>query len=75
MQLLHIFFQNTHFEWKIGIWPILEYTKAVRTSKYCVVGTPITKNINTTRKEYVRLLKEKVFPAIRENWPGTCSVI
>ncbi|ETK85780.1 hypothetical protein F442_09113 [Phytophthora nicotianae P10297] len=33
-------------------------------------GTPVTKNINTTREVYIRMLKENVFPAIRKKWPG-----
>jgi hypothetical protein len=60
---------------KTGLWPIVEFTQAVRTSKNRAAGTPMTKNINTTRMEYGRLIEEKIFPAIRETWVGTCLVI
>ncbi|GMF48789.1 unnamed protein product [Phytophthora fragariaefolia] len=64
------FTTKKYFDGKIGIWPIVERTKAKKTSKTRVAGTPITKNINMSRKIYVQMLKDKVFPAIREKWPG-----
>ncbi|ETM98513.1 hypothetical protein PPTG_24600, partial [Phytophthora nicotianae INRA-310] len=30
-------------------------------------GTLVTKNVNMTRKIYKKMLKEKVFPAVRKN--------
>ncbi|KAJ8542514.1 hypothetical protein ON010_g12300 [Phytophthora cinnamomi] len=64
------FSRKKYFDGKIGIWPIVERTAAKRTSKNRVVGTLITENITMSRKIYVQMLKEKVFPAIRAKWPG-----
>ncbi|GMF59677.1 unnamed protein product [Phytophthora fragariaefolia] len=55
------FTTKIYFDRKIGIWPIVERTKAKKTSKNRVAGTPITKNINMSRKIYVQMLKDKVF--------------
>ncbi|OWZ09271.1 LOW QUALITY PROTEIN: hypothetical protein PHMEG_00018054 [Phytophthora megakarya] len=63
------FRRKTYFDGKIGIWPIVERIKAQKASKNRPAGTPITKNINMSRQVYVSMLKEKVFPAIREKWP------
>ncbi|ETM36683.1 hypothetical protein L914_16679 [Phytophthora nicotianae] len=38
-----------------------------RTSKNRMKGTLVTKNVNMTRKIYKKMLKEKVFPAVRKN--------
>ncbi|ETI34119.1 hypothetical protein F443_19324 [Phytophthora nicotianae P1569] len=37
-------------------------------------GTTEMKNVNMTRKVYVKMLKEKVFSAIRQLWPGRKSL-
>ncbi|ETN18974.1 hypothetical protein PPTG_04409 [Phytophthora nicotianae INRA-310] len=37
-------------------------------------GTAEMKNVNMTRKVYVKMLKEKVFSAIRQLWPGRKSL-
>lgn len=59
------------FGGKIGIWPIVEYTQAKRSSANRPAGTMVMKNVNMTRAIYVELLKTEVFPAIRALWPGT----
>ncbi|ETP21394.1 hypothetical protein F441_05085 [Phytophthora nicotianae CJ01A1] len=69
------FSRKTLFDGKIGIWPIVERARAKRTSKNRAAGTPITKNINMSREVYVRMLREKVFPAIRQKWPGSRKAI
>ncbi|ETL32426.1 hypothetical protein L916_14999 [Phytophthora nicotianae] len=67
--------RKTYFDGKIGIWPIIEYVLAQRSSANRTKGTIEVKNANTTRKKvYVKMLKEKVFPAIRQLWPGRKSL-
>uniref|UniRef100_H3G778 Uncharacterized protein n=1 Tax=Phytophthora ramorum TaxID=164328 RepID=H3G778_PHYRM len=62
------FGQNRYFDGKIGIWPIVEHIVALRSSVNRPAGTSITKSISMTRRVYVDLLKNKVFPAIRSQW-------
>ncbi|KAG6945239.1 hypothetical protein JG688_00016665 [Phytophthora aleatoria] len=64
------FSKKRYFDGKIGVWPIIEQTFAQRGSKNRSKGAPITKTISMTRKAYTKMLLEKVFPAIREKWPG-----
>ncbi|ETN19222.1 hypothetical protein PPTG_04597 [Phytophthora nicotianae INRA-310] len=67
--------RKTYFDGKIGIWPIVEYVRAQRSSANRAKCTIEVKNANTTRKKvYVKMLKEKVFPAIRQLWPGRKSL-
>lgn len=58
------------FDGKIGIWPIVERTVALRSSTNRPAGSPITKSISMTREVYIKMLQDKVLPAIREKWPG-----
>lgn len=58
------------FDGKIGIWPVVETSVALRTSKNRPAGTPITKCVNMKRDVYRKFIIEKVFPAIRARWPG-----
>ncbi|KAG3078961.1 hypothetical protein PC121_g7103 [Phytophthora cactorum] len=56
--------------------PNKRYTgKAVaqQRSKKRAKGDPITKNVSMTRAVYTKMLREKVFPAIREKWSGKKS--
>ncbi|KAE9035930.1 hypothetical protein PR002_g7324 [Phytophthora rubi] len=54
----------------IGIWSIVEQAVAQHASNNRAKGAPITKNVSMTRAVYTKLLREKVFPAIRKKWPG-----
>ncbi|KAG3254306.1 hypothetical protein PI124_g1166 [Phytophthora idaei] len=67
------FGKERYFDDKIGIWPITEQNFAQRGSKNRPKGAPITKIISMTRNVYTKMLLEKVFPAIREKWPGRKS--
>ncbi|KAG3116920.1 hypothetical protein PI125_g4196 [Phytophthora idaei] len=60
------FGKKRQFDGEIGIWPIVEHALALRGSKNRPKGSPIIKNISMTRKVYIQMLREKVFPAIRE---------
>lgn len=62
--------RRCHFDGKIGIWPIVESTVALRSSKRRPRGTPIVKCVNMTREVYTRFLVGKVLPAIKARWPG-----
>lgn len=64
------FKNRSYFDGKIGIWPIVEQSAAIRSSHNRPAGSPITKCISMTREVYVKMLQEKVFPAIRQKWPG-----
>ncbi|ETO67802.1 hypothetical protein F444_15310 [Phytophthora nicotianae P1976] len=66
--------RKTNFDGKIGIWPVVEYVRAQRCSANRAKDTAEVKNINMTRKVYVNMLKEKVFSAIRQLWPGRKSL-
>ena len=66
------FHRKAKFDGKIGIWPIVETTPAKRFSPNRPAGTLVTQNVTMTREAYVRMLKEKVFPAIRKLWSGNC---
>jgi len=61
---------NCTFDGKIGIWPMVEKVHAKRTSKYRKKGTVVTTPINIDSKVYLKYIKEKVLPAIRNKWPG-----
>ncbi|KAK1934101.1 hypothetical protein P3T76_011304 [Phytophthora citrophthora] len=67
------FGKKSYFDGKIDIWHIVEQTVAQRGSKNRSKGSPITKNIFMTRQVYTKMLCEKVFPAIRDKWPGKKS--
>jgi hypothetical protein len=54
---------------KIGIWPIGEYSEALRDSKHRKKGTPVWKNQNVDKDKYRQLLMDKVVPAILSLWP------
>ncbi|KAF7801620.1 mariner transposase [Senna tora] len=55
---------------KIGIFPLVTYEPARRTSVNRVAGTLETKPIASVNKEVIRLfLIQKVLPAIKEKWP------
>ncbi|KAF7820639.1 mariner transposase [Senna tora] len=58
------------FSGKIGIFPLVTYVPAKRTSVNRVVGTLETKPIASVNKEVIRsFLIQKVLPAIKEKWP------
>jgi transcriptional regulator with XRE-family HTH domain len=57
------------FDGKIGIWPIVTRTPAVRNSVNRPAGTIITKPQNVTNEIYRQMLLEKVIPAIKNRFP------
>ncbi|KAE9024575.1 hypothetical protein PR001_g12645 [Phytophthora rubi] len=62
--------RKCQFDGKIGIWPIVEESSALRKSINRPKGAIVTKCVNMTRSVYVKMLKTKVLPAIRTKWPG-----
>lgn len=63
------------FDGKIGIWPFVVQEPAKRSSKNRAKGTIITKPVEVKREEYVKMIAEKVIPAIKEKWPiGSKSI-
>lgn len=59
------------FSGKLGIWPIVEVVNAARSSRNRPAGTPEMRNVTMDKARYKQFLLDKVFPAIREQWPGT----
>lgn len=57
------------FDGKIGCWPIIERTKARRSSRNRQKGAEVIKPLNVTRDIYRKLLLEKVIPAIKTKFP------
>ena len=65
--------RNAWFDGKLGIWPFVELVPALRDSKNRRAGTLETKPLNITAEIYKQMILEKVFPAIKENWPSGYS--
>ena len=57
------------FDGKIGIWPIVTRTPALRNSVNRPAGTIVTKPQNVTHQIYRQMLLEKVIPAIKNRFP------
>ncbi|KAG6945893.1 hypothetical protein JG688_00016321 [Phytophthora aleatoria] len=62
--------RKRHFYGKIGKWPIVEQTVALRNSVNRPKGTVVTKCVAVSRDAYSKMLIDRVFPAIRALWPG-----
>jgi hypothetical protein len=60
---------NCTFDGKIGIWPIVKRTRAVRNSINRPAGTMVTHPVNVTQRIYRQLLLEQVVPAIQHRFP------
>ncbi|RAW20637.1 hypothetical protein PC110_g22920 [Phytophthora cactorum] len=54
------FHRKQYFDGKLGIWPIVEETKAARSSANRPKGAIVTKSVTMTRKRYRTLLIENV---------------
>jgi hypothetical protein len=61
--------RNAMWDGKLGLWPIGHWAPAQRTSINRPAGTMVWHNETVTKEVYRRLLLEKVFPAIKEEWP------
>jgi hypothetical protein len=57
------------FDGKIGIWPIVTRTPALRNSVNRPAGTIVTKPQNVNHQIYRQMLLEKVIPAIKNRFP------
>jgi len=55
---------------KIGIWPFTHQVEAQRTSRNRPAGTMETKSLNVDKATFKDYIVGKVFPAIKEKWPG-----
>lgn len=62
--------RKTLFDGKIGIWPFVVQEPAKRSSKNRAKGTMVTKPVEVNRQVYVKMLAEKVIPAIKAKWPA-----
>jgi hypothetical protein len=61
--------RNAMWDGKLGLWPIGNWVPAQRTSTRRPAGTMVWKDETVTKDVYRRLLLEKVFPAIKQEWP------
>lgn len=57
------------FDGLVGIWPFTKKEAAKRNSRNRPKGTMETKCIEVNKKEYLKMLQEKVIPAIRAKFP------
>jgi hypothetical protein len=55
---------------KIGMWPIVEKVAAKKNSKNRPKGTIETKSMEVTKEVSRNLLIKKIIPAIRKKWPA-----
>ena len=60
---------NCIFDGKIGIWPIVKRTPALRNSANRPAGTMVTTPLNVSQRLYRQMLLEKVIPAIKDRFP------
>ena len=58
--------RNTWFDGKSGIWPIVKWESAKRSSKKRAKGTPVWKNQCITQDVYREYLIQKFLPAVKE---------
>lgn len=58
------------FDGKIGIFPMVTQRVAKRTTKNQTKGDIITVPLSVDKKVYYDTLKNDVFPAIKQKWPG-----
>jgi len=71
-RLSYDYHRKQFFDGKIGIWPFVYQEPAKRNSKNRAKGTIVTKPIESVNSnEYKKMMKEKVFPAIREKFPSS----
>jgi hypothetical protein len=61
--------RQVFFDGTIGLFPFVSVQPAVRNSKIRPKGTPVTKPVNANSDVYVKMMKEKVLPAIRRLFP------
>jgi hypothetical protein len=60
---------NQMWDGKLGMWPIVEFVPAERSSVNRPRGPPVWRNTSVTKDVYRQLLLEKVIPSIKEKWP------
>ena len=60
---------GSHWDGKIGIWPIGDWEPAKKSSKNRPAGTLEWKNHSVDGDKYFELMTELVVPAIVEKWP------
>ncbi|KAF0697601.1 Aste57867_11729 [Aphanomyces stellatus] len=58
---------------KVGCWPFLQETVALRKSVNRPAGTVIIKPTNVTKDVYRHYLIDKVIPSIKEKWIPFCA--
>ena len=60
---------NCTFDGKIGIWPIVKRSPALRNSVNRPAGTMVTTPLNVSQRVYRRMLLNDVIPAIKNRFP------
>ncbi|OQR82258.1 hypothetical protein ACHHYP_16321 [Achlya hypogyna] len=67
--------RNQDFNGKLGIWPFVARTTAIRNSKVRKAGTPIVTPTTVNRDAYRDMLVRKLVPAIMSKWPRDVKII
>ncbi|KAF0692128.1 Aste57867_16754 [Aphanomyces stellatus] len=62
--------KNRMFDGKLGVWPFVESTLAIRSSKNRPKGTPITSPTTVTGDVYRDMILRNVIPAIQAKMPA-----
>ncbi|KAF0704090.1 hypothetical protein AaE_015111 [Aphanomyces astaci] len=61
---------NLIFDGKIGMWPFVTSTPAIRTSRNRPAGTMVTTLVNVNAEEYQNFVLNRVLPAIKAKMPS-----
>ncbi|KAF0717578.1 Aste57867_2223 [Aphanomyces stellatus] len=61
--------RGANFDGKIGMWPIVKYQPAVRTSRNCPAGTMVATLVNVDATVYRDYVINQGIPAIKEKFP------
>ena len=57
------------FDGKVGLWPCIDKTAAMRSSKNRERGTLVSRPFEVNRERYLDMIVNKVIPAIKAKWP------
>jgi hypothetical protein len=66
----HVAATNSHWDGKIGIWPVGEWIPAKRSSVNRPAGTLVWENHTVDNTKYREILLDNVLPAILAKWPA-----
>jgi hypothetical protein len=62
---------HTQLMWdgKLGIWPVGDYSLAIRSSVNRPAGATVWNNESMDRERYIAMMVQDLFPAIMSKWP------